>query len=100
MDFKFDFFLSTAMPTVTQLVTDTMLVCLFSPDFCVFSSEFFRSDFINGWDKGVLQKAVDNCHCNPYGDVSYLSRRPYSYYVDKCHYENSLLAALTKASST
>jgi hypothetical protein len=27
-------------------------------------------DFINGWDKGVLQKAVDNCHCNPYGDVS------------------------------
>lgn len=27
-------------------------------------------DFINGWDKGVLQKAVDNCHCNAYGDVS------------------------------
>lgn len=27
-------------------------------------------DFINGWDQGVLQKAVDNCHCNIYGDVS------------------------------
>lgn len=27
-------------------------------------------DFINGWDRGVLQKAVDNCHCNAYGDVS------------------------------
>ncbi|KAF9007447.1 hypothetical protein BDQ17DRAFT_1539830 [Cyathus striatus] len=25
-------------------------------------------DFINGWDKGVLQKAVDGCNCNPYGD--------------------------------
>ncbi|KAG5640510.1 hypothetical protein DXG03_008235, partial [Asterophora parasitica] len=25
-------------------------------------------DFVNGWDKGVLQKAVDGCNCNPYGD--------------------------------
>jgi hypothetical protein len=24
---------------------------------------------MNGWDKGVLQNAVDKCHCNPYGDV-------------------------------
>ena len=30
-----------------------------------------NSDYINGWDAGVLQKAVDNCHCNPYGDVSF-----------------------------
>ncbi|RDB26225.1 hypothetical protein Hypma_006280 [Hypsizygus marmoreus] len=28
----------------------------------------YHADFINGWDAGVLQKAVDNCHCNPYGD--------------------------------
>ena len=28
-------------------------------------------DYINGWDAGVLQKAVDNCHCNEYGDVSF-----------------------------
>ena len=29
-------------------------------------------DIINGWDSddGVLQKAVDNCHCNEYGDLS------------------------------
>lgn len=25
-------------------------------------------DFINGWDTGVLQRAVDECNCNPYGD--------------------------------
>lgn len=29
------------------------------------------SDYINGWDAGVLQKAVDNCHCNEFGDVSF-----------------------------
>ncbi|KAF5342420.1 hypothetical protein D9611_001247 [Ephemerocybe angulata] len=28
----------------------------------------YHADYVNGWDKGVLQKAVDNCHCNPYGD--------------------------------
>ncbi|KAL9714496.1 hypothetical protein Ac2012v2_002811 [Leucoagaricus gongylophorus] len=28
----------------------------------------YHADFINGWDKGVLQNAVDNCHCNEYGD--------------------------------
>ncbi|KAF9478863.1 hypothetical protein BDN70DRAFT_879454 [Pholiota conissans] len=28
----------------------------------------YHADFINGWDAGVLQRAVDNCHCNPYGD--------------------------------
>ncbi|KIM39233.1 hypothetical protein M413DRAFT_75023 [Hebeloma cylindrosporum] len=25
--------------------------------------------FINGWDAGILQNAVDKCHCNPYGDA-------------------------------
>lgn len=30
----------------------------------------FHADFINGWQSGVLQKAVDNCHCNPYGDFT------------------------------
>lgn len=28
----------------------------------------YHADFINGWDKGVLQNAVDKCHCNAYGD--------------------------------
>ncbi|EAU85171.2 WSC domain-containing protein [Coprinopsis cinerea okayama7 len=27
-----------------------------------------HADFVNGWEPGVLQNAVDNCHCNPYGD--------------------------------
>ena len=30
----------------------------------------FHADFFNGWDKGVLQKAVDGCNCNPYGDFT------------------------------
>lgn len=30
----------------------------------------YHGDFINGWDSGVLQKVVDNCHCNPYGDAT------------------------------
>jgi hypothetical protein len=30
----------------------------------------YHADFINGWDKGVLQNAVDKCHCNPYGDAT------------------------------
>lgn len=30
----------------------------------------YHADFINGWDQGVLQRAVDNCHCNPYGDAT------------------------------
>ncbi|KZT32073.1 WSC-domain-containing protein [Sistotremastrum suecicum HHB10207 ss-3] len=28
----------------------------------------YHADFYNGWDIPTLQKAVDNCHCNPYGD--------------------------------
>ncbi|KAF9460365.1 hypothetical protein BDZ94DRAFT_938077 [Collybia nuda] len=28
----------------------------------------YHADFINGWDKGVLQNAVDKCHCNDFGD--------------------------------
>ncbi|PBK67676.1 hypothetical protein ARMSODRAFT_958669 [Armillaria solidipes] len=27
----------------------------------------YHADFINGWDDGALQKAVDNCHCDEYG---------------------------------
>ncbi|KAF7307822.1 Wsc domain [Mycena kentingensis (nom. inval.)] len=27
-----------------------------------------HADFFNGWDKGVLQRALDQCNCNPYGD--------------------------------
>ncbi|TFK98187.1 hypothetical protein BDV98DRAFT_512546 [Pterulicium gracile] len=30
----------------------------------------FHADFFNGWDKGVLQKAVDGCTCNIYGDLT------------------------------
>jgi hypothetical protein len=25
-------------------------------------------DFFNGWEDGVLQRAIDDCNCNPYGD--------------------------------
>ncbi|KAF9558829.1 hypothetical protein CPC08DRAFT_538623 [Agrocybe pediades] len=28
----------------------------------------YHADFFNGWQPGVLQRAVDECHCNPYGD--------------------------------
>ncbi|KAF8895638.1 hypothetical protein BD779DRAFT_1797407 [Infundibulicybe gibba] len=28
----------------------------------------FHADFFNGWDSGVLQKAIDGCNCNPFGD--------------------------------
>ncbi|KAJ2934082.1 hypothetical protein H1R20_g2984, partial [Candolleomyces eurysporus] len=28
----------------------------------------YHADFVNGWERGVLQNAVDKCHCNPYGD--------------------------------
>ncbi|KAJ8461929.1 hypothetical protein ONZ45_g18114 [Pleurotus djamor] len=28
----------------------------------------YHGDFFNGWDSGVLQKAVDGCNCNIYGD--------------------------------
>jgi hypothetical protein len=28
----------------------------------------YHADFFNGWEAGVLQNAVDNCHCNEYGD--------------------------------
>lgn len=28
----------------------------------------YHADFFNGWDSEVLQKALDKCNCNPYGD--------------------------------
>lgn len=53
-------------------------------------------DFVNGWEKGVLQNAVDKCHCNPYGDVRLgivnSDTTPYS--------DDSLLAVWTKGFST
>ncbi|KAK0442529.1 uncharacterized protein EV420DRAFT_1077422 [Desarmillaria tabescens] len=30
----------------------------------------YHADFFNGWESGVLQKAINECHCNPYGDPS------------------------------
>ncbi|KAF8903706.1 hypothetical protein CPB84DRAFT_1845684 [Gymnopilus junonius] len=30
----------------------------------------YHADFINGWDSGVLQKAVNECHCNEFGDAT------------------------------
>ncbi|KDR78699.1 hypothetical protein GALMADRAFT_64058 [Galerina marginata CBS 339.88] len=30
----------------------------------------YHADFINGWDAGVLQRAVDQCHCNEFGDAT------------------------------
>ncbi|KAJ3789395.1 hypothetical protein GGU10DRAFT_425661 [Lentinula aff. detonsa] len=28
----------------------------------------YHADFVNGWEDGVLQKAISGCTCNPYGD--------------------------------
>ncbi|KAJ7470817.1 hypothetical protein FB451DRAFT_1399567 [Mycena latifolia] len=28
----------------------------------------YHADFMMGWDQGVLQKVVDQCHCNNFGD--------------------------------
>ncbi|KAJ7650806.1 WSC domain-containing protein [Roridomyces roridus] len=28
----------------------------------------YHADFLMGWESGVLQKVVDGCNCNPYGD--------------------------------
>ncbi|KAJ3800140.1 hypothetical protein GGU11DRAFT_774411 [Lentinula aff. detonsa] len=28
----------------------------------------YHADFVNGWEDGVLQKAILGCTCNPYGD--------------------------------
>ncbi|EAU87993.2 hypothetical protein CC1G_01640 [Coprinopsis cinerea okayama7 len=28
----------------------------------------YHSDFFNGWEPGVLQRALDECNCNPFGD--------------------------------
>lgn len=28
----------------------------------------YHADFINGWEPDTLQKVVDECNCNPYGD--------------------------------
>ncbi|KAJ3879273.1 hypothetical protein F5051DRAFT_451663 [Lentinula edodes] len=30
----------------------------------------YHADFVNGWEDGVLQKAISGCNCNPYGDPS------------------------------
>uniref|UniRef100_A0A0W0F7N3 DUF1996 domain-containing protein n=1 Tax=Moniliophthora roreri TaxID=221103 RepID=A0A0W0F7N3_MONRR len=30
----------------------------------------YHGDFINGWDEGVLQRVVDKCYCNDFGDAS------------------------------
>ncbi|KAK0192111.1 hypothetical protein F5146DRAFT_1120070 [Armillaria mellea] len=30
----------------------------------------YHADFFNGWEPGILQRAIDECHCNPYGDPS------------------------------
>jgi hypothetical protein len=27
---------------------------------------------MNGWDKGILQSAVDKCNCDQYGDVRFV----------------------------
>ncbi|TFK33440.1 hypothetical protein BDQ12DRAFT_766806 [Crucibulum laeve] len=29
----------------------------------------YHADFLNGWDSGVLQRAVDGCTCNDFGDT-------------------------------
>ncbi|KAF9552310.1 hypothetical protein CPC08DRAFT_698717 [Agrocybe pediades] len=30
----------------------------------------YHADFFNGWEDGVLERALEECNCNPYGDPS------------------------------
>ncbi|KAK0477151.1 hypothetical protein EDD18DRAFT_1211617 [Armillaria luteobubalina] len=30
----------------------------------------YHADFFNGWESDVLQRAINECNCNPYGDPS------------------------------
>ena len=53
----------------TPSVTDIMQVGIYYLNKEHLVNNKFRH--INRWDPGVLQKAVDNCHCSEYGDVSF-----------------------------
>ncbi|KAF5329690.1 hypothetical protein D9619_008944 [Psilocybe cf. subviscida] len=54
---------SVHSPTATQSDTHTTQACL--------DYEFRRLlHFYNGWDDGALQRALDGCRCNPFGDPS------------------------------
>lgn len=55
-------------------------------------------DFYNGWERGVLERAVDECNCNIYGDVSLVSLRHVTR-AHKINYLHSRLAALKKVFS-
>ncbi|KAH6909271.1 WSC domain-containing protein [Coprinopsis sp. MPI-PUGE-AT-0042] len=35
----------------------------------------YHADFVNGWEPGVLQKAVDQCTCSQYGDPACCAER-------------------------
>ena len=58
-----------ALQMETLLVIRFMLVSISSPvarvDLTLTCS---NPDFANGWEAGILQKALDECNCNPYGD--------------------------------
>ena len=62
---------TTGIRTATPPVSDTMQVSIYFsiPKMNVNLSA--NPDFINGWDAGVLQNAVNKCNCNEYGDVSF-----------------------------
>jgi len=50
--------------------------------------QFLFTDFFNGWQNGVLQKAVDNCHCNAFGDVRrllFLRYFPYTFFTQSAY---------------
>ncbi len=63
--------------TALRVRDPILLVLVFfgSDDTCRFSNGDptgygYHADFFNGWESGVLQKAINECHCNPYGDPS------------------------------
>jgi len=53
----------------------------------------YHADFINGWDKGVLQNAVDKCHCDPNGSLECCANAgvfTYKKTPAKCHITKSI----------
>jgi len=58
-----------ALQMETLSVIHFMLVSISPPIAPVdLTLTYSNLDFANGWEAGILQKALDECNCNPYGD--------------------------------
>lgn len=52
----------------------------------------FHADFFNGWDAGALQKAIDECNCNQFGDPKCCAEKGVFTFdqSDKCYITNAV----------